>query len=93
VLFEVWVGGGEGGAGVDEVEALRAVGVAAAVRVEVPCSTTLVVTFAFVSAVFGVLLVVGIAVSAWSVVAGSETEAVRSVVAGVGCSPVPPCVP
>jgi hypothetical protein len=47
-----------------------------AVRVAVPCSTSLVVAFAFASAVVGVLLVVPVAVSARSVVAGSEAKAV-----------------
>jgi hypothetical protein len=101
VLFEVWVGGVgwvlrgvEGSRAPDWVEgaeALRAGGAAATVRVAVPCSTSLVVAFTFVSAVVGVLLVVPVAVSARSVVAGSEAKAVWSVVAGVSRSPKPPC--
>jgi hypothetical protein len=55
--------------------------VAAAVRVVVgvPCSAaqaTLVVALSFVSTVVGVLLVVPVVVSAWSVVAGSEAKTV-----------------
>jgi hypothetical protein len=103
VLFEVCggvgVGVGVGGGRGREPIGLRMLklcvpvrGVAATVRVEVPCSTALVVAFAFASAVVGVLLVVPISASVWSVVAGSEAEAVRSVVAGIGRSPVPPCM-
>jgi hypothetical protein len=67
VLFGVWVVGGVGGSRaadlVEDTEVLRAGGVAAAVRVAVPCSTALVVAFAFVSVVVWVLLVVPVAVS------------------------------
>jgi hypothetical protein len=69
-------------------------GVATAVRVVVPCSAALVLVVSFVSAVVGVLLVVPVAVAAWSVVAGGgETKAAWSVVAGVSRSPVLPCTP
>jgi hypothetical protein len=59
-------GGVEGSRAADWVEdAERAAGgVAAAVRVAVPCSAALVVAFSFVSAVVGVLLVVPVAVAA-----------------------------
>jgi hypothetical protein len=47
----------------------------------------------FVSAVVGVLLVVPVPVSAWSVVARGEIKAVWSVVAGVSLSPYLPSMP
>jgi hypothetical protein len=78
---------------VEDAEVLRTSGAAAAVRVAVPCSTALVVAFAFVFAVVRVLLVVPVAVSARSVVARSEAKAVWSVVAGVSRSPKIPCTP
>jgi hypothetical protein len=88
-------GGVEGSRAADWVEDVEraAGGVAAAVRVAVPCSAALVVVVSFVSAVVGVLLVVPVAVAAWSVVAGGETKAVWSVVTGVSRSPAPPCTP
>ena len=58
-----------------------------------PCSAALVVVVSFVSAVVGVLLVVPVSVSAWSVVARGETKAVWSVVAGVSRTPYFPCIP
>ena len=58
-----------------------------------PCSAALVVVVSFVSAVVGVLLVVPVTVSAWSVVARGETKAVWSVVAGVSRTPYFPCSP
>ena len=58
-----------------------------------PCSAALVVVFSFVSAVVGVLLVVPVTVSAWSVVARSEAKTVCSVVAGVSRTPYFPCIP
>jgi hypothetical protein len=57
-------------------------GVAAAVRVVVPCSAALVVAGSFVSAVVRVLLVVPVPVATWSAVAGGGTKAVWSIVAG-----------
>ena len=43
-----------------------------------PCSAALVVVFSFVSAVVGVLLVVPVTVSAWSVVARGEAKTVTA---------------
>jgi hypothetical protein len=88
-------GGVEGSRAADWVEDAErtAGGVAAAVRVVVPCSAALVVVVSFVSAVVGVLLVVPVAVATWSVVAGSETKAVWSIVAGVPRPPVLPRTP
>ena len=77
---------------VEEVEG-AAGGAATAVWVVVPCSAALVVAVSFVSAVVGVLLVVPVTVSAWSVVARGETKAVWSVVVGVSLAPYFPCAP
>jgi hypothetical protein len=58
-----------------------------------PCSAALVVAFSFVSAVVGVLLVVPVVVTAWSVVTGGEAKTTWSIVTGISRSPAPPCTP